>query len=340
LCSTLAWQNKFATEAAKNKKPITLEYSSGKSHQSKDTFNKSTMGNKQFSAQPDQAHNVIVYSSRTHSQLAQVIRELKSTSYRPVTAVLGSREQLCVHDKLSKLRGSALNHACNSLNSKRGCSYRNNLDSLPGEEGTPTTNTMDIEELKVWGKREKMCPYFYSRELSTRADLVLLPYNYLLDSSIRATLQIDWRGAVIVFDEAHNIEKVAADASSFTMTTTEIAACIEELQLVVRLLREGERNNNSNQSSDKKVDNEVLGRFSLNSGPNSSDTVIKPTLEAAVALLKYAFEMEKQISSLPMSVSESIKIPSIVLPGIWFRNMAEAAGIKSAAVSYYFKLIS
>ena len=34
---------------------------------------------------------VIIYASRTHSQLAQVIRELKNTTYRPRMAVLGSR---------------------------------------------------------------------------------------------------------------------------------------------------------------------------------------------------------------------------------------------------------
>ena len=33
----------------------------------------------------------IVYASRTHSQLTQVIKELKTTSYNPKTTVLGSR---------------------------------------------------------------------------------------------------------------------------------------------------------------------------------------------------------------------------------------------------------
>ncbi|XP_051805621.1 regulator of telomere elongation helicase 1-like isoform X2 [Acanthochromis polyacanthus] len=39
----------------------------------------------------------IIYASRTHSQLAQVINELKSSSYRPKVCVLGSREQLCIN---------------------------------------------------------------------------------------------------------------------------------------------------------------------------------------------------------------------------------------------------
>lgn len=56
----------------------------------------------------------IVYSSRTHSQLKQVVQELKNTTYRPRVAVLGSREHLCVHEKVGQLRGTRQNLACRS----------------------------------------------------------------------------------------------------------------------------------------------------------------------------------------------------------------------------------
>ena len=39
----------------------------------------------------------IFYSSRTHSQLGKVIKELASTPYHPRMTVQGSRQQLCVH---------------------------------------------------------------------------------------------------------------------------------------------------------------------------------------------------------------------------------------------------
>lgn len=56
----------------------------------------------------------IIYSSRTHSQLKQVVQELKSTAFRPSVAVLGSREHLCVDEKISQLRGTRQNLACRS----------------------------------------------------------------------------------------------------------------------------------------------------------------------------------------------------------------------------------
>jgi len=54
----------------------------------------------------------IIYSSRTHTQLKQVVRELKNTKYNPRIAILGSREHLCVHSEVSVMRGTQQNHAC------------------------------------------------------------------------------------------------------------------------------------------------------------------------------------------------------------------------------------
>ena len=42
--------------------------------------------------------------------------------------------------------------------------------------------------------------------LAESADMVFCPYNYLLDPMVRATLQVDLTDAVIIFDEAHNLE--------------------------------------------------------------------------------------------------------------------------------------
>ena len=39
---------------------------------------------------------------------------------------------------------------------------------------------MDIEELKDFGRRNKSCPYYFERFRKENADLILMPYNYLL----------------------------------------------------------------------------------------------------------------------------------------------------------------
>jgi regulator of telomere elongation helicase 1 len=101
-----------------------------------------------------QGKPVIVYASRTHSQLTQVVRELKATTYRPRTVILGSREQLCVHPEVSKLKGGLQNRRCGVLVGNRSCRYKNNLDSFQVDQagGLGGPGVMDIEELSELGR--------------------------------------------------------------------------------------------------------------------------------------------------------------------------------------------
>lgn len=66
------------------------------------------------------------------------------------------------------------------------------------------------------------CPYFASRALAQEAEAVFAPYNYICDPGIRNALGIDLRNAVIVMDEAHNIEDVAREVGSFEITNEKL----------------------------------------------------------------------------------------------------------------------
>ncbi|CAB9497764.1 Regulator of telomere elongation helicase 1 [Seminavis robusta] len=58
------------------------------------------------------------------------------------------------------------------------------------------------------------CPYYLSRALSKHAELLFAPYNYILDPGIRKALEIDLEGAVVVLDEAHNVEGTLTESGS------------------------------------------------------------------------------------------------------------------------------
>lgn len=51
----------------------------------------------------------------------------------------------------------------------------------------------------------RACPFFLSRDSQAEADIVLLPYNYLVDATARMSQQIDLTNAIVIFDEAHNL---------------------------------------------------------------------------------------------------------------------------------------
>jgi regulator of telomere elongation helicase 1 len=177
LCSTLAWQ-KQRKLSQPQQHPVVLTYSANPSLNT--TGSAYANSSNKFKSQiPPLAPVTIIYASRTHTQLSQVIAELKSTVYRPRVTILGSREQLCIDSNISKLRyyylnpiqyhvydpvlfkfikfrGSTLNHACNALSAKRSCGYKNNLDkyvgAAEGANGAPSP-IMDIEELVKIGPK-------------------------------------------------------------------------------------------------------------------------------------------------------------------------------------------
>ena len=75
-----------------------------------------------------------------------------------------------------------------------------------------------------------------SEDTQKKADIIVMPYNYLISPSIRATLSINWSRTVVVFDEAHNLESSCESATSYDLSSEDISGCIEECDLVVEHL--------------------------------------------------------------------------------------------------------
>ncbi|XP_006873443.1 PREDICTED: regulator of telomere elongation helicase 1 [Chrysochloris asiatica] len=176
----------------------------------------------------------IIYASRTHSQLTQVISELRNTAYRPRVCVLGSREQLCIHPEVKKQESNHMQiHLCRRKVASRSCHYYNNVEekSLEKELVTPI---LDIEDLVKSGSRHKVCPYYLSRNLKQQADIIFMPYNYLLDPKSRRAHSIDLKGTVVIFDEAHNVEKMCEESASFDLTPHDLASGLDVIDQVLQ----------------------------------------------------------------------------------------------------------
>lgn len=162
----------------------------------------------------------IIFCSRTHSQLSQVVSELRKTSFFKIgrkdsflnlATSTASRNALCINKNLREefSRSSVINEACNDLiTSEEGCSYYNrkkdsafkdHLDILKSH------NVLDIEDILQSGITSQCCPYYSSRFLVKPASFLATPYNAIFDKTTREAYGINLSENIVIFDEAHNI---------------------------------------------------------------------------------------------------------------------------------------
>jgi len=226
--------------------------------------------------------------------------------------------------------------------------YKNNLDSyMDSGASIDNTSSLDIEDMVKLGRTRKICPYFHSREFSASADIVFLPYNYLLDSAIRKTVRIEWDKCIVIFDEAHNLERVAADAASFTLSSTDLALCIQEVQNVLRSLVETESTLSRRPADLHRGSTHDPSMMGSNGGSTVTATdlssgVQRPQKTIVMAILKAMFDLEMKIdqlntsaSSLYSSSSSSVgksndqqDLNGLVFPGRWLIHLLKVVGLR------------
>ncbi|KAM6248742.1 regulator of telomere elongation helicase 1 isoform 2-T2 [Porphyrio hochstetteri] len=231
LCSTLAWREHFKDTISARK--IAQRMNGVELFPDRPT---SSWGNAATDADiPTYYTDVpkIIYASRTHSQLTQVINELKNTVYRPKICVLGSREQLCINPEVKRQESNHMQiYMCRMKVMARACHFYNNVEEKSTEKEL-IESIMDIEDLVKSGNKHRACPYYLSRSLKQQADIIFMPYNYLLDSKSRRAHNLDLKGTVVILDEAHNVEKLCEESSSFDLTPYDLASAMDALNVVL-----------------------------------------------------------------------------------------------------------
>ena len=189
----------------------------------------------------------IIYCSRTHSQLAQVVNELKKTSFFQnssnselnLAIATASRNTLCINKDLKKDINSSLtlNEACNELiQSEDGCPFFNRQKDEAFKEHLNIISAkriIDIEDILSSGISSQCCPYYLDRYLVQPAAFIATPYNSILDKATREAYGIELENSIIIFDEAHNIVDFIKQMNSITIATPidffeQILSCIDE----------------------------------------------------------------------------------------------------------------
>uniref|UniRef100_A0A1D5QJM8 DNA 5'-3' helicase n=1 Tax=Macaca mulatta TaxID=9544 RepID=A0A1D5QJM8_MACMU len=206
----------------------------------------------------------LIYCSRTVPEIEKVIEELRKllNFYEKqegeklpfLGLALSSRKNLCIHPEVTPLRfGKDVDGKCHSLTASYVRAQYQHDTSLPhcrfyeefdahGREVPLPAGIYNLDDLKALGRRQGWCPYFLARYSILHANVVVYSYHYLLDPKIADLVSKELaRKAVVVFDEAHNIDNVCIDSMSVNLTRRTLDRCqgnLETLQKTVLRIKE------------------------------------------------------------------------------------------------------
>ncbi|XP_030794761.1 ATP-dependent DNA helicase DDX11 isoform X2 [Rhinopithecus roxellana] len=204
----------------------------------------------------------IYYCSRTHSQLAQFVHEVKKSPFgRDVRLVsLGSRQNLCVNEDVKSLGSVQLiNDRCVDMQRSRhekkkgaeeekpkrrrqekqaACPFYNH-EQMGLLRDEALAEVKDIEQLLALGKEARACPYYGSRLAIPAAQLVVLPYQMLLHAATRQAAGIRLQEQVVIIDEAHNLIDTITGMHSVEVSGSQL--CQAHSQLLQYMERFGKR---------------------------------------------------------------------------------------------------
>ncbi|XP_058033911.1 regulator of telomere elongation helicase 1 isoform X3 [Ahaetulla prasina] len=287
LCSTLAWRAHFKDAVSAQKIAQRLKGAELFPDQPLSSWGNVVTGTEVPAYYSDVPK--IIYASRTHSQLAQVISELKNTVYRPKVCVLGSRDQLCIHPEVKKQENNHMQiHLCRMKVSSRSCHFYNNVEEKSTEKDL-IDPILDIEDLVKNGNKHRVCPYYLSRSLKQQADIIFMPYNYLLDSKSRRAHNLDLKGTVVILDEAHNVEQLCEELTSFDLTPYDLASAVDAINIVL-------------EDQAKKIEqNEFNAEFNM----EYSNSGLNMELEDIAKIKRILLQLESAIDDVELSSSES-----------------------------------
>lgn len=198
----------------------------------------------------------VIYASRTHSQIAQgkfffvtinfttasikltslslliAMKELKRTDYNYMpTAVYASRNQLCVHPALKDKSNSDKSRLCKLKVKAKACIFHKKVDAA-AQSPDAAESILDVEDLGRIGLKYGCCSFYLGMERMHGAKVIFMPYNYLIDPKIRAANQISLKNAIIILDEAHNVEQVCQDSACSKITSSSVRIAMRDMKYV------------------------------------------------------------------------------------------------------------
>lgn len=247
----------FPYELRKNQKTIIHNISKTLASQNHLIFESGTGSGKTICALVATLHYAletnkkILYTTRTNAQQRQVLVELRSIKQKkPDDRIFGvgmqGRNNMCL---LAKQDSELSNGTSEELS--KFCSHQKKIATTDKNKGclfykNYITNKQTIETVTDWAKKhlptteefieycekKNICPYEVNKQLIKEATVVVVPYIYVFDKTIRIML-FDWlslseQDSILVVDEAHNLPDYIRDLFSAQLSMWMLTSCVNE----------------------------------------------------------------------------------------------------------------
>lgn len=201
----------------------------------------------------------LIYCSRTVPEIEKALAELKRLMIYRVSQAdsdgakekernftglgLTSRKNLCIHPEVSKeKKGKVVDARCRDLTnpavcemgrenpgSVELCDWHENLGQLePGNILPPGIWT--LADILQFGREKDICPYFTVRRMMPFVDVIIYSFHYLLDPKVAEQVSKEMsKDAIVVFDEAHNIDNVCIESLSIDLTRPMLDSAVRSI---------------------------------------------------------------------------------------------------------------
>ncbi|KAG8866454.1 hypothetical protein FRC20_008500 [Serendipita sp. 405] len=212
----------------------------------------------------------LIYCSRTVPEIEKALTELKRLMMYRIEAAeteeqkekersftgigLTSRKNLCLNPQVStEKKGYVVDAKCRDLTNAAACEKgRANPGSVPLCDWHEGLNEMEpgnlvppgiwtLADLMERGRKTRTCPYFTVRRMMPFVDIIIYSFHYLLDPKVAEQVSKELsKDAIVVFDEAHNIETPLSFLQHLKDITfierRPLRFCAERLQSLIRTL--------------------------------------------------------------------------------------------------------
>lgn len=167
----------------------------------------------------------VIWAVRTGNETDRPIEELKVIVERLNLPLFGlsyrGKKDMCLlAEKFGgELDYSDVSYICRSMRSS--CEYYGNFKRHFNYSPYVSRGPLLYSEVYSISRRMNVCPYYAQRALAKVADLISLSYNYVVNPVFEWSVRVlvPFGRAVLVVDEAHNLQNLELNSDTITLGT-------------------------------------------------------------------------------------------------------------------------